>query len=82
MQNPNEPTHRSFGARGKTSIEEATEAVIHDLNSAITHEWKTHGVELSEREFRSIIAGYFERKTLREWSEDLGISVSERTRST
>jgi hypothetical protein len=59
----------------KSAIERATEDVMADINSAITHEWKAHGVPVPEAEFRRIIALYFERKTLREWASDLGVQI-------
>ena len=54
-------------------IEQATMDTMHDLNSAITHEHRASAVPVTEKEFRRIIAGYFERQSLREWHELLGI---------
>jgi hypothetical protein len=56
----------------KTPIELATEAVMRDLNDAITHQHRAHRVDISEAEFRRILALYFERQTATEWMEILG----------
>lgn len=63
----------------KSTIERAIEDLTPDINSAITHEWKAHGVPIPEKEFRRIVARYFERQTLREWCQLLAIDIPEGT---
>jgi len=70
------------GIHELSSIEKATLDVIQDVNSAITHEWRAHGLHLPEKEFRRIIAGYFERQSMREWCEVLGIDPPDDQRAT
>jgi hypothetical protein len=56
---------------GPSPIERATEGVMARLNAAIADEAETHG--LNHFELRRVLAGYFERKSLREWCGDLHI---------
>jgi hypothetical protein len=56
----------------KSPTELATEAVMARLNFAIAGEERKH--TLNPAEFRRILAQYFERKQLREWYEDLGVT--------
>jgi hypothetical protein len=56
---------------GPSPIERATEGVMARLNAAIADEATTH--KLDHRELRRILAGYFERKSFREWCDDLHI---------
>jgi len=59
----------------QSAIEKATLDVVYDVNSAITLHHKLNHVPVPEKEFRRIIAGYFERQTIREWQELLGITA-------
>jgi hypothetical protein len=59
----------------KSPIEQATQDVLQDLNSAITHEYKAHKLPLPEIEFRRIIIGYLFCKPEGDWYRDLGLQV-------
>ena len=57
----------------QTHVEKATQDVLDELNNAITRAHRKRGAQIPEQELRRILAGYFERQTLREWAELLQI---------
>lgn len=63
-----------------TPVENAAKAITDALPDLCADAFREFHVETqikSEQQFRSIIAGYFERKTLREWCTDLQIELPE-----
>ncbi|MBZ5698996.1 MAG: hypothetical protein LAN18_10680 [Acidobacteriia bacterium] len=62
-----------------SAIEKASAAVIQSINDAITAHFIHYRVaeQVDEKTFRAIVAGYFERKSLKEWCQDLGITPPE-----
>ena len=69
-------THRTDNA-AKSPIENATEDVVIHLNDAITHAFKSNALPIDEKQFRRIIALYFERQTISEWCNMLGIEPTQ-----
>jgi len=65
-------THRTDNA-AKSPIEHATEEVVTQLNASISVAFRMHPLPVNERQFRRIIALYFERQTITEWCHMLGI---------
>ena len=74
VANPCTPTRNE-----PTAIEKASAAVIASINDAISWHFIHFKVsqQVDEATFRSIIAGYFERKSLEDWCKDLGIDPEE-----
>jgi hypothetical protein len=58
-----------------SAIEKATADVMHTLNATITGAHRAHGVQLTEREFRVMLAGHFEQKTIKDWCADFGVPL-------
>ena len=66
-----------------TPVENAVEAITAALPEMLANaynEFNVHTQIKDEEQFRSIVAGYFERQTLREWCEHLGIELPETDR--
>ena len=68
-------THRT--EHQQTPIEQATRQVTDNLSRSITAAFVTFHPTKTETEFRQIIAGYFENKSLRDWCETLQIQKPE-----
>ena len=64
----------------KSQIENATEDVMFDLNADITHNHRASNLVIPEKEFRRIIALYFERLTIVDWCQQLGIEPTDSDR--
>jgi hypothetical protein len=57
----------------KTAIERATEFVVLATKKAIPVAARLHAVQ--EKLLAGILIGYFERMTIREWAEALGLEL-------
>ena len=66
-----------------SAIEKATAAVMQSINDCITAHFIHYRVAEQigeEAAFRAIIAGYFERKSLEEWCDQVGIACPDEGR--
>jgi hypothetical protein len=57
----------------KSAIEIATEDAVDQLNIVLSHVFKSSALPIYEKQFRRIVALYFERQTISEWCHMLGV---------
>jgi hypothetical protein len=61
------------------AVATATAAITDAISEMISYSYRMRGqqMQLTEPQFRRIIAGYFEQKTLKDWCDTFGVEPTE-----